>query len=82
MTVVFQAAHDEPVASRLEQWRQVVGETFGPAHLRPGPPPPPVPDHVPERLVVGDVGPVRVTELEVAYPTPSADRCQAARTPA
>jgi hypothetical protein len=76
MTVVFQPSSGEPVASRLDRWRQVVDETFGPARLRP-----PSRAHVPERLVVGDVGAVRVSELRVAYPTSSADRCQAARTP-
>jgi hypothetical protein len=46
MTVVFQASHDEPISSRLEHWRHVVDETFGPAHLRP-----PSTTHVPEQLV-------------------------------
>ena len=76
MTVVFQASAEEPIASRLEQWRHVVDETFGPALLRP-----PSRTHVPEQLVVGDVGAVRVSELRIAYPTVSPDRCQAARTP-
>jgi AraC-like DNA-binding protein len=76
MTVVFQASDDEPISSRFEQWRHVVDETFGPAHLRP-----PSRTNVPEQLVVGDVGAVRVSELRIAYPTPSSDRCQAARTP-
>ena len=75
MTVVFQAS-DEPIPSRLEQWRHVVDQTFGPAHLRP-----PSRTHVPQRLVVGDLGAVRVSELRIDYPTASADRCQAARTP-
>jgi AraC-like DNA-binding protein len=75
MTVLFQAS-DEPISSRLEHWRQVVDETFGPALLRP-----PSRTHVPRRLVAGDVGAVRVSELRIDYPTPSADRCQAARTP-
>jgi hypothetical protein len=35
MTVVFQASHDEPVSAHLEHWLHVVGETFGPAHVRP-----------------------------------------------
>ena len=76
MTVVFQASDHESIASRLERWRHVVDETFGPALLRP-----PSRTHVPQRLVVGDVGAVRVSELRIAYPTPSSDRCQAARTP-
>jgi AraC-like DNA-binding protein len=75
MTVLFQAS-GEPSSSRLEHWRQVVDETFGPALLRP-----PSRTHVPQRLVAGDVGAVRVSELRIAYPTTSADRCQAARTP-
>ncbi|HVD14271.1 MAG TPA: hypothetical protein VNK73_07460 [Actinomycetota bacterium] len=77
MTVVFQASDDRPVSSRLEHWRHVVDETFGPAFLRP-----PSRTHVPQQLVVGVVGAVRVNELRIAYPTASADRCQAARTPA
>src|SRR5918993_1047007 len=76
MTVVFQASDDQPIVSRLERWRHVVDETFGPALLRP-----PSRTHVPQQLVVGDVGAVRVSELRIAYPTASADRCQAARTP-
>jgi AraC-like DNA-binding protein len=76
MTVVFQASDDQPISSRLEHWRHVVDETFGPALLRP-----PSRTHVPQQLVVGDVGAVRVSELRIAYPTASADRCQAARTP-
>jgi hypothetical protein len=36
MTVVFQASDDQPISSRLEHWRHVVDETFGPA-LLPGP---------------------------------------------
>ena len=76
MTVLFPASTDEPVSSRLEHWRHVVDETFGPALLRP-----PSRTHVPQQLVVGDVGAVRVSELRIAYPTRSADRCQAARTP-
>jgi hypothetical protein len=35
MTVLFQASAGEPIASRLEHWRQAVDETFGPAVLRP-----------------------------------------------
>jgi len=73
MTVVFQASADEPIASRLEQWRHVVGETFGPALLRP-----PSRAHVPERLVVGDVGAVRVSELRIA-PTRRCRRTAARR---
>jgi hypothetical protein len=76
MTVVFQASDEALISSRLEQWRHVVDQTFGPAHLRP-----PSRTHVPQRLVVGDLGAVRVSELRIAYPTPSSDRCQAARTP-
>jgi hypothetical protein len=60
MTVLFQAS-DEPIASRLEHWRQVVDETFGPALLRP-----PSRTHVPQQLVAGDVGAVRVSELRIA----------------
>jgi AraC-like DNA-binding protein len=75
MTVVFQASDNQPISARLEQWRHVVDETFGPAHLRP-----PSRTHVPQQLVVGDVGAVRVSEVRIAYPTPSPDRCQVART--
>jgi AraC-like DNA-binding protein len=75
MTVLFQAS-DEPVASRLEHWRQVVDETFGPVLLRP-----PSRTPVPQQFVAGDVGAVRVSEQRIAYPTPSVDRYQAARTP-
>src|SRR5215216_1017332 len=49
--------------------------------VRPGASAPPSRTHVPQQLVVGDVGAVRVSELRIAYPTPSSDRCQAARTP-
>jgi AraC-like DNA-binding protein len=76
MTVVFQASDDQPISSRLERWRQAVDQTFGPALLRP-----PSRTHVPQQLVVGDVGAVQVSELRIAYPTPSPDRCRAARTP-
>jgi hypothetical protein len=61
MTVVFQASDDQPIVSRLERWRHVVDETFGPALLRP-----PSRTHVPQQLVVGDVGAVRVSELRIA----------------
>jgi hypothetical protein len=74
--VLFQASADEPISSRLEHWRHVLDETFGPALLRP-----PARTHVPQQLVAGDVGAVWVSELWIAYPTPSPDRYQAARTP-
>ena len=76
MTVVFQATHDKPASSRLEHWLHVVDETFGPTYLRP-----PAGANTPERLVVGDLGAVQISELWVAWPPHSADRCQAARTP-
>ena len=68
MIVLFPAS-DEPIASRLEHRRQVVDETFGPALLHP-----PSRTHVPQQLVAGDVGAVRVSELRIAYPTPSSCR--------
>jgi AraC-like DNA-binding protein len=74
MSVVFRA-DGKPVASRPDHWHHVVEETFGPLRLRP-----PSGAQPPHRLVVGDVGAVRVAELKVAWTTPSA-RCQGARTP-
>jgi AraC-like DNA-binding protein len=76
MTVVFQASHDEPVSAHLEHWLHVVGETFGPAHVRP-----PRGANVPEHLVVGDVGAVRVSEMGIAWQPSTTEACQAARTP-
>lgn len=74
MSVVFRA-DGKPVASRLDHWHHVVEETFGPLRLRP-----PSGAQSPHRLVVGDVGAVRVAELKVTWTTPSA-RCEGARTP-
>jgi AraC-like DNA-binding protein len=74
MSIVF-SADDEPVASRHDYWMDVVDKVFGPAILRP-----PSEPTAPERLVVGDIGAVRVAETSVAWKTPSA-RCEALRTP-
>ena len=77
MKVVFQTSDDQPISSRLERWRQVVDETFGPVLLRPSF----SRFHVRGRLVPGEVRAVRIGELRIAYPTASQDRFQAARTP-
>jgi AraC-like DNA-binding protein len=62
MSVVFQA-DDQPVASRPEYWQEVVGDVLCPLELRiPGP------EHVPDRLVVGEAGPVAVAELTARRP--------------
>jgi AraC-like DNA-binding protein len=61
-TVVYQS-DDVPVASRADYWRHVVGDTVAPLELRI--------DQgldLQEKLVVGDVGPVRVTELLASAP--------------
>ena len=76
MTVVLQASKDSPAALSLEHWLQVVDETFGSMHLRP-----PAHNQLPEQLVVGDVGAVRVSQLRMAWGTRSSEPCQAARTP-
>ena len=73
MSVVFRA-DDEPVAARLDRWQHVLGETFGPIDLGP-----PVGAHFPQRLVVGDVGALRVAEMTIAWATASA-HCRAERT--
>ncbi len=49
MTVVFRAS-DEPVTSREERWRHVLGETVGALDPR----------GVPDRFVSGDVGALRI----------------------
>jgi AraC-like DNA-binding protein len=74
MSIVFRA-EDEPPASRHDYWMDVVHRAFGPAIVRP-----PAEPTAPERLVVGDLGAVRVAEMSVAWTTPSA-RCEALRTP-
>ncbi|MQA86577.1 MAG: helix-turn-helix domain-containing protein [Streptosporangiales bacterium] len=57
MSMVFRA-EDEPVASRLDYWKNVVGETVVPLDFRvPGGP------DFRSRLVTGDVGLVRVCEI-------------------
>jgi len=62
MTVVFRAA-TEPVASRRDYWQHVVGEAMGPLDVQ-------IAGAVGEndRLVVGDLGAVRVGVLEAGYP--------------
>jgi AraC-like DNA-binding protein len=62
MSVVFQA-DDQPVASRPEYWQEVVGDVLCPLELRI-----PSPRHVPDRLVVGEAGPVAVAELTARRP--------------
>jgi AraC-like DNA-binding protein len=62
MSVVFQA-DDQPVASRPEYWQEVVGDVLCPLELRIS-----SPQHVPDRLVVGEAGPVAVAELTARLP--------------
>jgi hypothetical protein len=62
MSVVFQA-DDQPVATRREYWQEVVGDALCPLELRI-----PSAEHVPDRLVVGDAGPVSVAELTARLP--------------
>ena len=62
MSVVFQA-DDRPVAARREYWQQVVGDALCPLELRI-----PSAEHVPDRLVVGEAGPVAVAELTARLP--------------
>jgi AraC-like DNA-binding protein len=52
MSTVF-ANDDVPLASRAEYWRHVLGDALVPLE----------PSGVPDRLVVGDVGPITVGEL-------------------
>lgn len=60
MSLVFQA-DDQPVAARPDYWQDVVGRTLCPLELRLGD------EHdVPDRLVVGDIGPLQVAELTVS----------------
>ena len=62
MSAVFQAG-DRPVASRPDYWQEVVGDALCPLELRiPGP------EHVPDRLLVGEAGPVGVAELTASLP--------------
>jgi AraC-like DNA-binding protein len=70
VSVLFQA-EDQPVAARPEYWQQVVGDTLCPLELRIR-----SATQVPDRLLVGDVGQVRVAELTASRPG------AAARTPA
>jgi AraC-like DNA-binding protein len=77
MTVLFRACHDRPAATDLERWRESVDRTFGPVRLRS---PADAAAHLPERLVVGDVGAVRVSEMTICWDSPSGS-CHAARTP-
>lgn len=62
MTVVFQAV-TEPVGSRRDYWQHVVGEAMGPLEVR-------IAGGVSEndRLVVGDLGAVRVGVLDAGCP--------------
>jgi AraC-like DNA-binding protein len=62
MTVTFRAA-TEPARSRRDYWQHVVSEAMGPLHLQ-------VLGEVGERdrLVLGDLGPVRVGDLETEQP--------------
>jgi AraC-like DNA-binding protein len=76
MAVLFRTSPNEPTASNLERWRHVVDETFGPLQLRA-----PAGTHLPEQLVAGDVGAVRVSDMRISWGTPASERCQAARTP-
>ena len=62
MSVVFQA-DDQPVAERPDYWQEVVGDTLCPLELRI-----PAAEHVPDRLVVGEAGPVGVAELTARLP--------------
>jgi AraC-like DNA-binding protein len=55
MTVVFRAA-DDPAASRDERWRHVLGATVGPLDPR----------GVPDRMLAGEMGAVRVAEMVAA----------------
>jgi AraC-like DNA-binding protein len=62
MSLVFQA-DDQPVSVRPEYWQDIVGQMLCPLELRLG-----SELDVPDRLVVGDVGPVQVAELTVDRP--------------
>src|SRR5262245_54136213 len=62
MSVVFRA-DDQPVASRRDYWQQVVGDVLCPLELRI-----PSAEHVPDRLLVGEAGPVAVAELTARLP--------------
>jgi AraC-like DNA-binding protein len=57
MSLVFQAS-DQPAAARVDYWHHVMGETICPLEMRID-----GTHHVPERLVVGEAGPIRVGEL-------------------
>jgi AraC-like DNA-binding protein len=54
MVTVYRCA-DVPPGAFVDYWRQVSRDTFGPAELRPA--------GSPQRLLVGEVGPVRVAEM-------------------
>jgi AraC-like DNA-binding protein len=70
MTLRFRAS-DHPVASRVEYWRDVVSRAVGPLELRVS-----GGHDFTDRLLVGEVGPVRVAELSMSQAG------AAARTPA
>jgi AraC-like DNA-binding protein len=62
MSVEFRA-EDQPAASRRDYWQQVVGDVLCPLELRiPGI------EHVPDRLVVGELDSVSVAELTAGLP--------------
>jgi AraC-like DNA-binding protein len=62
MRLEFQA-DDQPATLRPDYWQEVVGRMLCPLELRLDG------EHdVPDRLVVGDVGPVQVAELSVSRP--------------
>ena len=62
MTVTFRAAA-EPATSRRDYWQDVVGNAMGPVDLQISGA---VGDR--DRLVVADLGAVRVGALETSYP--------------
>lgn len=57
MSLLLQA-DDQPVGLRPDYWQDIVGGMLGPLELRldSG-------HEVPDRLIVGDVGPVQVAQL-------------------
>jgi AraC-like DNA-binding protein len=62
MSVVYKS-DDLPVASRADYWQHIVGDTVVPLELRIG-----AGLDVQDRLLVGDMGPVRVAELVASKP--------------
>src|SRR4051794_28086173 len=62
MSLVFRA-DDQPVTARPAYWQEIVGQMLCPLELRLD-----SELDVPDRLVVGDVGPVQVAELTVDRP--------------